>query len=62
MESKTPFQVSFHGNCIEYAMPSHVQFACMIEPGADIPSELKCDASKKSLCYIVHVNFVFTHT
>ena len=60
MEIKMPFQESFHGNCIENAMPSHVQFDCMIEYCADIQSQLKYDASKTYLCHIL--NFVFTCT
>lgn len=50
MENKIPFQGSFIDNCIEDAMPSvHVQFACMIEPVADIQPQLKCGASKTYL-------------
>ena len=41
VEIKMPFQGSFHGNCFENAMPSHVQIACMIEHVADIQSQLK---------------------
>lgn len=40
-------------------MSSHVQFACIIEHGADIQSHLKCDDSKICSCHIV--NFVFIH-
>ena len=41
-------------------MPSHVQFACIIEHGADIQSHLKCDDSKNifmSYCKF----FMYTH-
>ena len=42
-------------------MSSHVQFACIIEHGADIQSDLKCDDSKIYLCHIVIFLFTQTH-
>ena len=40
-ENKMPFQGTLLDNCIEDAMQSlHVQFACIIEPGASVIRKL----------------------
>jgi hypothetical protein len=47
---KSAFAGTFHGGCVECAIPSTpLQFVCMIEHGADVKSQLRFGASKADL-------------
>ena len=50
IEHKSKFDGTFHGGCVEEAIPSTLlQFVCMIQHGADIKSQLRYGASKTDL-------------
>ena len=47
---KFAFAGTFHGGCVECAIPSTLLlFVCMIEHGADVKSQLRFGASKTEL-------------
>jgi hypothetical protein len=58
---KSAFAGTFHGGCVECAIPSTpLQFVCMIEHGADvIPKKTVNGISRSSECLYVAVPSLF---